>query len=284
MAIDYETKLAKLLRIWPKGTALTSNYLLGEGYTPQLLSTYVKGRWIEALEQSRGVYWRPWTYGNDVHKEEETSNFPEIYGFLRALHLEQNTIHPSGLTALELDGAAHFIPAQNKHRIDLMLNGREHLPAWFQRLKTKNNVHVFQKTLFKNEAPSWQMNFKNWGSFITPYSCRERAAFELLSLVPQHYSLDYAALLLSSLTQLRSDVLEELLKNCKNFKTKRLLLALGEEHQTPWFEKLDNQFGDLFKKFSLGKGSIILQKEAGYSSRFRISIPAHNLNEQEVGA
>ena len=67
----------------------------------------------------------------------------------------------------------------------------------------------------------------------------ERAVLELLSDVGVRQPLHEARDVLEGATSLRAAVLQDLLAQCRQVKTVRLCLTLGQDLNLPWAAKLD---------------------------------------------
>ena len=67
----------------------------------------------------------------------------------------------------------------------------------------------------------------------------ERAAFEMMYLVPKRQSYEEALLVMESLTTLRPQVVQRLLENCTSVKTKRLFMHAAEQLGHSWLSHLD---------------------------------------------
>ena len=69
-------------------------------------------------------------------------------------------------------------------------------------------------------------------------STPERAAMEMLYLVPKTQGFDEADKIMNGLLSLRPDIVQGLLEVCRSIKTKRLFLYLVERNGLPWFALL----------------------------------------------
>jgi len=63
-------------------------------------------------------------------------------------------------------------------------------------------------------------------------SAPERAAMEMLHLVPKEVGFDEAQLIVENLVALRADVVQRLLEACRSVKVKRLFLYMGRDWDT----------------------------------------------------
>ena len=67
----------------------------------------------------------------------------------------------------------------------------------------------------------------------------ERAALELMYLVPKRQSYEEALQIMESLTSLRPQIVQQLLENCTSVKAKRLFMNAAERMNHPWIGRLD---------------------------------------------
>jgi hypothetical protein len=103
--------------------------------------------------------------------------------------------------------------------------------------------------------------------FKIKVSSAERAILEMLCFTPEYFSFSEASNIMEHLSWLRSDLVQELLKNCTSYKGKRLFLVLGEYYNHPWIHKLD------MSKIDLGKGKLSLFKGGTFNAKYRITLP-----------
>ena len=67
----------------------------------------------------------------------------------------------------------------------------------------------------------------------------EQAAFEMMYLVPKRQAYEEAFQVMESLTSLRPQVVQQLLKGCTSVKTKRLFMHAAERANHSWLKHLD---------------------------------------------
>ena len=202
------------------GTPVTSRQLAKLGVSADLAVAYVRSGWLTRL--ARGVFCR-------------AGDTPLLGPSLQILQEKMPGLHVGGKTALAWHGMQHFVDARPR----LTLFGWENraLPGWF----TEHFPSTFRRKRLFKEAPAKLLHVttvpERAGAALV--STPERAFLELLSEVGVRQSLEDVRLLARGLDTLRSDVLVELLKKCKNVKTVRLCLMLGEEFSHPWWPKLN---------------------------------------------
>jgi hypothetical protein len=109
--------------------------------------------------------------------------------------------------------------------------------------------------------------------FSIKISSPERAALEMLHLVPRKVSFEEALLILENLVSLRPEVVEGLLVSCRSIKVKRLFLYMVEKHEHPWLPQLD------LSGVALGKGKRMLVPGGRYEKKYRITVPRDHMEE-----
>ena len=95
----------------------------------------------------------------------------------------------------------------------------------------------------------------------------ERAAMEVLYLVPQKISFEESLLIIESLVTLRPEVVQKLLEMCRFVKVKRLFMYMAEKHRHPWVEKLD------LLPIDLGKGKRRIVSGGELNPKYNITVP-----------
>ena len=242
-----------LLRNWPQNTVAVYAWLDGQGVYRQLAGAYVKSGWVERV--GPGAFKRA---GEHV----------EWSGGLYAAQSQLNmSVHPAGKTALELQGNAHYLPANfRQSKIVLFGSKNEKLPAWFKRYKWEVGVRYVMTGLFKRDI-ALGLTAYNAGNYDIKISAPERAALELCFDVPIHESFDELDQIMSGLTTLRPRVVQELLEKCGSVKAKRLFMYLAEKHNHAWVKKLD------LGKVDLGAGKRSLCKNGHYDNKYKIVVP-----------
>ena len=117
---------------------------------------------------------------------------------------------------------------------------------------------------------------RDLGAFSLTVSAPERAAFELLHLVPRRESYEEARLLFEGLTTLRPKLVQQLLEECRSVKVKRLFLHLAEACGLPWVGKLDLGHVDL------GRGKRVIVKRGRLDAKYQITVPQSDDQRSET--
>jgi hypothetical protein len=252
MGTETKTKINRLINQWTAGTSGTTSYLVDSGFSRDLLVKYKNSGWLEPF--GRGAYIRS---GDKV-------DWPgALYTLQNQLSLP---VHVGGKTALQLKGYAHYLPAkQNK----VFLYGPRGLilPAWFKEDRFGVQFVVTRTNLFPADCREGFTDFRE-RDFSVRMAAPERAAMEMLHLVPKEIGFDEAQLIMENLVALRTDVVQWLLDVCRSIKVKRLFLYMAEKNEHLWLSKLD------LSKVDLGKGKRMIVRQGRFDAKYRITVPA----------
>jgi len=251
MSTETKTKINRLINQWTAGTPSTTSYLDAFGFSGDLLVKYKNSGWLESF--GRGAYIRA---GDKV-------DWP---GALYALQTQLSLpVHAGGKTALELKGYAHYLPTRQN---DVFLYGPHGmiLPSWFKGERFGVKFVLTRTNLFPADFPEGFTDFKE-RDFSVRIAAPERAAMEMLHLVPQIIGFDEAQLLIENLAALRGDVVQSLLVACRSVKVKRLFLYMAEQKEHPWLSKLD------LSQINLGKGKRMVVPHGKLDAKYLITVP-----------
>jgi hypothetical protein len=253
---DLRAKLAKLV---PYGFLVTRHWLAAQGVERHGIDNLVKSRQLITLFS--GVYTRP-----------ETK--PTWQGVVCSLQRMGSSLTVGGLTALELQGFAHYLPLSESKTVHLY--GSDLLPAWANRLGLKLKfLHHSDARLFGQGKASSADHNKDftielpWGdhAFALRASSTERAILELLEDVPEKVSFEHADQLMQGLTSLSPRRLENLLRRTRSVKVKRLFFWFAERQRHAWLGKLRSD------DFDLGSGKRVLAKGGKFDKKYLITVP-----------
>jgi hypothetical protein len=216
------TKINQLLQQWPSGNVATGRWLANLGIDRRLADKYVQSGWLERL--GYGAYTRA---GAAV----------DWLGAVHALQTQLGlSLHPGGRTALELRGYTHYLPFGVRPAVLFGSPGTK-LPAWFLAQSWARSVTLvttgFLEGVERSTSP-----ISVHAIDLEVATC-ERAALEMMYLVPRRQSYEEAFQLLESLTFLRPRVVQELLECCTSVKAKRLFMHAAERVNHPWLQYLD---------------------------------------------
>ena len=216
------TKINQLLQKWPNNTVATARWLKSEGVDHRLASKYVQSGWLSRL--GHGAYVRA---GSSV----------DWAGGVHALQTQLGLdVHLGAVTAMDLRGHAHYLALRGR-AIVLFGNPGTKLPAWFSSHRWSQPVSLVTTGVFQycNECTS---TLDVGGIELNTVSL-ERAAFEMMYLVPKQQSYEEAVQIMASLTTLRPRVVQRLLESCTSVKTKRLFMHVAEQLELPCLPHLD---------------------------------------------
>ena len=205
--------------------------------------------------------------GNEAYKKsgDKVSWVGALSALQNQLHLP---LHVGAKTALELLGQAHFIPMQGIKRVALFNSSNAKVPLWFRNPQTWDaKCIIYQASLFREDDSLLGVINKAIDGINISLSTPERAALEILFLVPHKQSFDEAIKLIETLSQLRPNLVQSLLEKCKSIKTKRLFFYFADKFQHPWLAKVD------LRKVDLGHGKRVVGEGGTYDSKYQLSLP-----------
>ena len=216
------TKINKLLQKWPNNAVATAKWLKSEGVDHRLASKYVRSGWLNRL--GHGAYVRA---GSSV----------DWAGGVHALQTQLGLdVHLGGVTAMELRGHAHYLAIGGRAIVLFGTLGTK-LPAWFSAQHWSQPVTLVTTGVFQdcNDCTS----ILNVDGVELATASLERAAFEMMYLVPMRQSYEEAVQIMETLTTLRPQVVQQLLESCTSVKTKRLFMHVAEQLELPCLPHLD---------------------------------------------
>lgn len=253
MGIRKDDKLNQLLKVIPEGVAVPSVWLTANGYTPQLVRKYVKSGWLNALGSR--VYARP---GQPVTWE------GTLLGLQR---LGQFHLHLGGVSSLSRQGLAHYLPLGGESVVHLW--GQDRPPGWVNQAALDVHWSFHRRQLFRSNHEEGLMSLptkvRDW---TLQSSTPERAIMEVLSEVDETVSsFTFAAELFEGLTTLHPAMVNTLLQNCINNKTKRLFLFLANHYDYPWMKRVD------VDDVNLGQGKRMVTHGGRLNKQYQITVP-----------
>ncbi len=136
--------------------------------------------------------------------------------------------------------------------------------AWFEKYSWAEPVNHVKTSFLPSDNGFEEFN---GGVFEIKIASAERAILECLYLTPDKQDLLETYQILSGLVNLRPDLVQALLNDCKSIKVKRLFLYMLKKTNHQW-----GQFLDL-SKVNLGTGDRELVKNGIYDPEFHITVP-----------
>lgn len=252
MSLQKHRKLNQLLQAIPKGAVVTTSRLSDLGISPQLARKYVQNGWLDRL--GSGAFSR-------------CGDSPNWLGGVYALQSQLSlTVHVGAVSALELQGYAHFVPLGKGRSVTLVSDHREHLPKWFTVHPWSVSLNHSCLMLFDN-LPVGSTSLLNCGDFSVVISAPERAIMEEMYLANNNSAIEHVLLLMENLSTLRPGIVQLLLESCTSVKTKRLFLWSAERTQHSWIDQLN------LSRVDLGSGKRQLYKGGQLHLKYMITVP-----------
>lgn len=180
-------------------------------------------------------------------------------------------IHVGGRTVFELLGMGHYLNMGPRPVIYIMTRKRIRTPVWM----AKNdwgvefmikNLNIFDGDIGLNE-------FKKT-KFAMKISSRERTIMEMIDILDLRWSFETLEQYFESLINIRADVIQNLLENCRSVKVKRMFLYMANKLNLPVIKKLNE------KRIDLGSGKRTIAVNGQLDKRFAITVP-RNLDRSD---
>src|SRR6218665_1882082 len=196
-------KLKKLFGLQRPGAVYLSKWLESQGISRELQKVYRKNKWLESV--GAGALKRPRAW----------------VGWQAALHAMQQQaklqVHAGALTALSQQGAAHYF-RMREETVFLFSPPKIALPGWFVKNKWGHPInHIKTKFLPDDLA----LTLREEENFAFAVSAPERAILECLYLAVRKIDLAECLHLIEGLSNLRPNVLHELLGRSDSVKVIR---------------------------------------------------------------
>lgn len=249
MSTNNEIKIKKLLDIHVPGTVILASWLDKNGFSYDLQQRYRKSGWLESI--GVGAFKRP---NDNVNWQ------GAVYSMQKQVNLP---VHIGGLTALSLLGYSHYIRT-GVETVYLFSKLKIKLPAWFEKYSWNEPVSHIKTSFLPLEKGFEEFN---QGTFQIKIASPERAILECLYLTPDKQDILETYQILSGLVNLRPDMVQSLLQECKSVKVKRLFLYMMNKAAHQW-----GQFLDL-SEVDLGTGDREIIKNGIYDADYHITIP-----------
>jgi len=257
MSQEVKAKINRLISQWHRGTVSAASYLNTLGFSHDLLVRYKKSGWIQSF--GRGAYMLS---GDKV----------EWPGALYALQTQLGlNLHPGGKTALELKGYAHYLPT-GKRKVFLYGTQGQVLPSWLKGERLEVDIVMTRTNLLTKDSQEGFSEFRE-KDFSIRISSPERAAMEMLHLVPGKISFEEALLIMENLVSLRPDMVQRLMVMCRSIKVKRLFMYMAEKHGHSWVSDLDPS------RIDFGKGKRMIVPNGKHDRKYLITVPRDGLEE-----
>jgi hypothetical protein len=253
------TLRARLAELAPYGLLVTRSRLLQKGLSRHSIDNLIKSGQLAALVP--GVYKRPET----VLKWQ---------GVVSSLQRMGSDLVPGGVTALEQQGLAHYLPLSEQRTIHLY--GYDSLPVWVNKLGLPETFLRHGNSRLWGERKEDRCNQSELFTLDLPWSdlpimlrvaTPERAICEVLEDVPAAVSFAHAGQVMQGLPGLSPRRLQQILNQLKSVKVKRLFFWFAERENHAWLKKLDPA------RFDLGSGKRMLIKGGKFDKKYNITVP-----------
>lgn len=257
--LEARTQLQKAL---PIGMLAIKPWLATQGFNPHFLDNAVRSKTLVPL--AAGVYMR----------EEAAISWQGVMASMQ--RMSSGPVHLGGLTALELEGLAHYLVKSTKPKLQLF--SCSPLPRWLARIDVPAHFEwhgtrrIWSQALMHDDK---YLRNHHWQNSCPPiiYSCPEKAILELLSAVPGIISFEHADLLMQGLPNLSPRKLDDLLKSCLSIKAKRLFFWLAARHQHSWFKYLSAD------QYQLGTGKRLIAQGGKLEPTWLITVPKEMITD-----
>lgn len=255
----------------PDGLPVTKQWLAKQSpdFDRHALDNLVKGKQLVPL--ASGVYMRPGTH----------LTWQGVVASLQTIF--RTDLSVGGLTALELQGFAHYLPLSRQRAVHLY--GKDVLPAWLEnalpsthfvrhiRLPSLGGSGLVNREYDTQERSFVDSDIPGQRASAWPFtmSSPERAYLEVLMDVPGAISFEHADQLLQGMTNLSPRRMEELLRKCTSVKLRRLFYWMAGRHSYAWLKKLPKP--EALDELGLGSGNRVLARDGRLDPRYRITVP-----------
>lgn len=252
-----------LIEIMPSGSLASKSWLKDQHFSEHAIDNLLKAHQLTKL--GYGVYTRPGS----------KSEWQDVIVFLQRQLETDLTV--GGLTALEVQGFAHYLSFSARKNVHLY--GADQLPLWIKGVD--DNVTYYRHTLGElfgkpiKEAAGVEINKftmnLSWkgGSEGIRVSIPERAALEILSLIPENMSFEHGDELFENFSTLSPRKMQSLLELCDSVRVRRLFLWYAERHNHSWLKKLE------LEKVDMGSGNRVIAKGGKLNTKYKITVPAN---------
>ncbi|EKF55618.1 hypothetical protein I215_06667 [Galbibacter marinus] len=255
MSLEKENKINSLMQGWPQNAVYLTSWLVENGYSHQLLNRYKKSNWITSLNNGAFI---------------KSGGTATIEGAVYALQSQGKvSIHPSGKSALNLLGKAHYLEFSRQQYI-LFGNKNERIPSWMKNHNWGMEINYYPTSFLPSDLGLTEIEMNG---FSIKISGAARAIMECLYLGPKRQDLKESFELMEGLNNLRPKQVQQLLEACTSVKVKRLFLYMAHKCGHPWLEFVE------VENINLGKGKRQIVADGLYNPEYKITIPKNLVDE-----
>jgi hypothetical protein len=245
----------------PDGQVVNRKWLKIKGFERMAVDYFVRSGKLERV--GYGIYRRP---GPPLKWEHLVYSLQEL----------SSPVHVGGRSALDLQGMAHYLPVGGMQNVELY--GVNKLPGWLNESQVPVKL-VAQGMGGIDKLPSDALTTRPFGhwDWLLRFSTVELALFELLGKIQDESGFSLADKYFESAATLRPELLNNLLRACRQIKTKRLFLWFSDRHRHAWRNKLNTAHLDL------GSGKRMIVKGGALDKTYAITVPRSMAGEQDAG-
>jgi hypothetical protein len=270
MARQNNDKLKSLLESVPPGFLVDTPWLASRNIDRKLAYWYLKRGWLEPVAQ--GVYRRPTMLDDD--KDDRVGWKVAVLSIQQLMRYD---IHLGGRTALDVRGFHHYLALGGEKTVYLYGDS----PTWLKRLPTNHKFVKRSRSLFGHSliGVDAEVNLTSRddteetprpspGRWSLRASSPERAILEMLNELPKNESFHIVDKLFEGLSNLRPDLLEDLLHECTSIKVKRYFFVFVDRHKHEWSKYISTT------DINLGSGPRYVFEGGRIHPKFKISVPS----------
>lgn len=236
MNTNHAQLLERLLEAVPEGFLVDTDWMTGNGFGRECLPVFLGGGWLEGLDSN--VYRRP-----------SEGNRPGVVGWkiclLSLQHVMGREVHIGGATALAMIAFADqkFLdPKVGKFAYS------DSFPSWLERLPLDTSLETRARNLLDDPVLGVRkLSMKQWlpWDWTIRVSTPERAILEALDEFPNGHNIPLLDGMFRGLSVLHSELMVELLRNCRKYEVKKLFFAFGDKYDHAWRKAIDPAEFDL---------------------------------------
>ena len=176
-------------------------------------------------------------------------------------------LHVSGQSALEMQGAGHFIQLGKRPLIYIIKREEMRIPIWLKKNDWGVKFHFKTSSLFPFDLGLTEYN---QSKFHFTLSSRERAIMEMIDSLDLTDSFETLERYFEGLLDLRPSLVQKLLENCSSIKVKRVFLHMADKLQLLIIKKIN------IRRVELGSGKRVVSKNGKLDKIYNITVPLYD--------
>lgn len=251
---------ALLANCLPDGLVVNRKWLKANGFERTAVDYFVRSGKLVSV--GHGVYRRP---GPPLKWEH----------LVYSLQESGSPVYVGGRSAIDLQGMAHYLPLGGIQTVELY--GVNKLPGWLSGIQSSVKFTAQGKGGF-DKLPADALTTRPFGhwDWLLRFATIELALFEVLGRIHDESGFLLADKYFESVTTLRPKLLNSLLQECRQIKTKRLFLWFSDRHKHAWRNKLNTD------NIDLGSGKRMIVKGGALDKTYAITVPRSMTGEQDA--